>query len=134
VCYTRRFPLVIHLNFTVSLPPFISSTSLSLAVPSHVSISLSLSSASRPALTCSMMAYVYQFKTLTKSMELKYFSSCRHLLSHGRFSQNFMEPEGSLPCSQEPSTGPYPEPDQFSPYGSILLLQDPFQYHCPIYI
>jgi hypothetical protein len=22
-----------------------------------------------------------------------------------------MEPEGSLSCSQEPSTGPYPEPD-----------------------
>jgi hypothetical protein len=30
-----------------------------------------------------------------------------------------MEPEGSLPCSQEPSIGPYPEPDQSSPYHCI---------------
>jgi hypothetical protein len=33
-----------------------------------------------------------------------------------------MEAEGSLPCSQEPSTGPYPEPDQSSPYHLILAL------------
>jgi hypothetical protein len=40
-----------------------------------------------------------------------------------------MEPEGLLPSSQEPSTGPYPESDQFSPYHttpsdlrSILIL------------
>jgi len=26
-----------------------------------------------------------------------------------------MEPEGSLPCSQHPTTGPYPEPDEPNP-------------------
>jgi hypothetical protein len=30
-----------------------------------------------------------------------------------------MEPEGSLLCSQEPSTGPYSEPDQSNPYHPI---------------
>jgi hypothetical protein len=37
-------------------------------------------------------------------------------------SQHFIEPEGLLPCSQEPSTGPYPEPDQSNPHHPILIL------------
>jgi hypothetical protein len=32
-----------------------------------------------------------------------------------------MEPEGSIRRSQEPSTGPYPEPDQFSPHKKNCL-------------
>jgi hypothetical protein len=43
------------------------------------------------------------------------------------FFQHFMEPEGSLICSQEPSTGPYSEPDEYSTYQSILPLQDPLK-------
>jgi hypothetical protein len=37
------------------------------------------------------------------------------------FKKHFMEPEGSLRCSQEPSTGPYPEPNQSSPSHPISL-------------
>jgi len=33
-----------------------------------------------------------------------------------------MEPEGSLPCSQDPATGPSSEPDESSPHLQILYL------------
>jgi hypothetical protein len=43
-----------------------------------------------------------------------------HLCSLSGTSQHFIEPEGSLLSSQEPSTCPYPEPDQSSPYHPSL--------------
>jgi hypothetical protein len=36
-----------------------------------------------------------------------------------------MEPEGSSPCSQGSTIGPYPEPDESSPELSTLFLYDP---------
>jgi len=44
-----------------------------------------------------------------------------------------MEPEGSLPHLQVPTTCPYPEPDQTSHWPTIPLPKDPSQYHPPIY-
>jgi hypothetical protein len=54
------------------------------------------------------------------------FFRSRQLCSYSRRSQHFMEPEGSLPCSQEPSTGSYPEPDLISPYHSIHISKTHF--------
>jgi hypothetical protein len=48
-----------------------------------------------------------------------FLRSCQ-LCSYSRTSKNFMEPEGTLPCSQQPFTGPYSEPDQFNQYHPIL--------------
>jgi hypothetical protein len=48
------------------------------------------------------------------------FSRGRQLCSYSRTFQNFMGPEGRLPCSQEHSTGSSPELHQPSPYHPII--------------
>jgi hypothetical protein len=48
------------------------------------------------------------------------------MLGHSIVSQHFMEPEGSIPNSQELSTCSYPEPDQPSPHGILIVLVDAF--------
>jgi hypothetical protein len=44
---------------------------------------------------------------------------------HSIVSQHFVEPEGSIPNSQELSTCSFPSPDQSSPHHPIPPLQDP---------
>jgi hypothetical protein len=50
------------------------------------------------------------------------------MCSHSVVFQHFMEPEGSLPRSQELPTCTYPEPDQSGPQHSVLFT------HCHSFI
>jgi hypothetical protein len=50
------------------------------------------------------------------------------MLVHSIVSQYFIEPEGSIPNSQELSTCSYPEPDQSSLQHPIPPLQDPSNF------
>jgi hypothetical protein len=52
-------------------------------------------------------------------MELSHSRKAASCAATQELPNKFMEPEGSLPCSQEPSTGPYPELDQSNPYHPI---------------
>jgi hypothetical protein len=39
-----------------------------------------------------------------------------------------MKPEASILCSQEPATGPYPQPDESSPQSKTLFKIVRFQF------
>jgi hypothetical protein len=54
-------------------------------------------------------------------------SRSQQSLSCSRITKQFMEPNGSLPCSQEPASDPYHKPDESSPYLPILFLRDESQ-------
>jgi hypothetical protein len=41
-----------------------------------------------------------------------------------------MEPEGSLPHSQEPATCPYPEPAQLNPFKQLDTLNTSNHIYC----
>jgi hypothetical protein len=43
-----------------------------------------------------------------------------------------MEPEDSLPCSQELAIFMYPEPDESSPRPPIIFIEDLLLYYPPI--
>jgi hypothetical protein len=73
-------------------------------------------------------AYMYTY-LFTYAAE-PFLRSCQ-LCSHSRTSQHFMESEISLPCSQEPSTGPYPKTDRSSPYRHFLSVRSFIQGICP---
>jgi hypothetical protein len=55
------------------------------------------------------------------------------LCCYSRTFQRFMEPEGSLPCSQEPSTGAYPEAGKLSPYHPNPTSLNTFLCYWPTY-
>jgi hypothetical protein len=61
---------------------------------------------------CGLVPVTYSVQ-LTHGDE--HFLRICQLYSYSRTSQCFMESEGLLLCSQEPSTGPYSEPDQSNP-------------------
>jgi hypothetical protein len=59
---------------------------------------------------------------MTEVVKLNDFMELSSSWEAASCSQRFMEPEGSLQCSQEPSTGPYSKPDLSSPYHLILSV------------
>jgi hypothetical protein len=71
--------------------------------------------------TIPLLLYDAQFY-ITNSMELSPSWETTCCSATQKFPRNVMEPEGSLASSQQPSTGPYPEPNESTLCCPILLF------------
>jgi hypothetical protein len=90
-----------------------------------------------PIFFCLLQVYIWN--TIVRNTECLCMSLLRHkaehyarglqMLGHSIVSQHFVEPESTLPYSQELSTCPYLEPDQSSPHHPIPPLQDSSHLH-----
>jgi hypothetical protein len=71
-----------------------------------------------------MGAFVLETMPLSEMVEIhcNYSFRSHQSLSYSRTSQHFMEPEGSLPCSQELTTGHYSELGESSPQTPVLFI------------
>jgi hypothetical protein len=67
-----------------------------------------------------LVTWCWLSHSLTHGAE-PFLRSCQ-LCSHSRTFQWFMEPEGPLPRSQEPSTIPYPAPNRSNPILSKIYF------------
>jgi hypothetical protein len=81
---------------------------------------------------------IHTYSVKTSHLYTVLFPRCNSVASHDMhvktkvtftgeeaFKRRLTEPEGSLPCSRDPSTGPYPEPDECSSYHNNLFISDP---------
>ena len=75
-------------------------------------------------------------ESLQITKDLTPWSSCSReancFLASQELSSHFVEPKGSLLCSQEPTTCPYSEPDESNPIP-ILFFEYRFQFYLHIY-
>jgi len=60
------------------------------------------------------------------------FYGAEKLTTQSQNSPQFTQPEGSLPCSQEPVTGPYPKPDNPARTLQKSILYEPSSSERPL--
>jgi hypothetical protein len=87
---------------------------------------------SETSANCKYLTLCYIPEAITNYLcGAEYHSRGHKLWSHSGVSQHIMEPEGSLPLSQELSNCTYPEPDQSSHYHLKLeLISVNCSYYC----